>query len=298
MGTSPSLSVSTRSFTSADGTPLRADYYTDVDKPCPLRGVVVVIHGYCDHRGRYLHVADHLVQHGYSVLVGDLRGHGESGGERGFVRRFGDYLDDMSAFLVEAKVQLDLARTARPAVSPPERPIILGHSMGGLVALEYLLAHPEVARAIALSSPFFGVKQHVPAWKRALGLAASLANPTLRMPNGLDSNDVSHDPEVRKSYATDPLVTHEATARWFTETMAAQADVRVRAGRIRTPMLMLHAGDDRIVDAAASQAVFSRIGASDKTLTFYPGLYHEIFNELEPDRKRVLEDLTNWLRDH
>lgn len=300
MGTSSSpstLAVVVRSFTSADGTPLRADYYSDSSQPCPPRGVIVVVHGYCDHRGRYRHVAEHLVQHGYSVLVGDLRGHGESGGERGFVRRFGDYLDDLSAFLTEAKAQLAQAMAANPSASPPRQPALVAHSMGALVGLAYVLAHPDAFRVLALSSPFMGVKQHVPAWKRALGLTASLMHPTLRLPNGLSENDVSHDPQTRQGYKTDPLVTHDATARWFTETMATQADVRTRAGRIRTPTLMLHAGDDRIVDAAASQAVFSRIGASDKNLTFYPGLYHEIFNELPADRQRVLNDLTTWLKD-
>lgn len=301
MGTSPSnpssVSVVARSFTSADGTPLRADYYSDSNQPCPPRGVVVVVHGYCEHRGRYRHVAEHLVHNGYSVLVGDLRGHGESGGVRGFVRRFGDYLDDLGAFLSEAKAQLAQAMATKPTLPPPQRPAVVAHSMGALVSLAYTLAHPEAIRVLALSSPFMGVKINVPAWKRGLGLAASLLHPTLGLPNGIDPSDVSHDPQIREGYKTDPLVTHNATARWFTETMSTQADVRARAGRIRTPTLMLHAGDDRIVDAGASQAVFARIGSSDKNLTFYPGLYHEIFNELPADRQRVLADLTNWLND-
>jgi alpha-beta hydrolase superfamily lysophospholipase len=299
----------TRSITSADGTPLRADYYVG-QEPARRRGVIVVVHGYCEHRGRYVHVAEHLVRHGYAVLVGDLRGHGESGGERGFIRRFGDYVDDVSALLAEAQ----RVYSAQPesgakegsggavAVSEPggdaaQMPILLGHSMGGLVVLEYVLAHAGAVRAIALSSPFLGIKLRVPAWKRALGLAASLLHPTLRLPNGINPADVSHDPGICQAYASDPLITHEATARWFTETLSAQADVKMRAGRVRTPTLFLEAGDDRIVDSAASQAVFSRIGSSDKTLNVYPGLFHEIFNEAESDRQRVLTDLTTWLQD-
>ena len=323
-----------RNLTSADGTPLRADLYplgplgersplgtaaappgsakdpaeapaplngrlgSDLPAPAPLRGTVIVLHGYCEHRGRYRHVAEHLNRHGYQVLVGDLRGHGESGGERGFVSRFTDYLDDVRAFLACAAAELAGPGSSSPgaASGAPAKPILLGHSMGGLVGLEFALAYPEVLKALALSAPFLGLKLAVPAWKRGLGLVASLVKPTLRLPSGIQSADLSHDPAVGRSYDADPLVTHEATARWFTEITAAHADVHARAGQIRVPTLMQVAGDDRLVDAAVSQVVFDRLGATDKNLTVYPGLFHEIFNEL--DQQRVLSDLTNWLSEH
>ncbi len=285
--------------------PLRADYYAD--RPRASRGLVVIVHGYCEHRGRYRHVAEYLVGQGYAVLAGDLRGHGESGGERGFIRRFSEYVDDVKAFLTEAQLlfatagrgEADSEGVPPPTadVDAPLRPVLLAHSLGGLVALEYLLAYPMSVRALALSSPFLGLKIAVPGWKRGLALAASMMRPTLRLPNGIDANDVSHDPDVRKSYVTDPLITHDATARWFTESQANQADVRMRAGRIRLPTLFLQAGDDRIVDAEAVQEVFARIGSSDKMLNVYPGLFHEVFNELPADRQRVLSDLSNWLNE-
>jgi lysophospholipase len=300
MGTASSISILPRSFTAADGTPLRADYYSD--RPRASRGIVVVVHGYCEHRGRYRHVAEHLVQQGYAVLVGDLRGHGESSGERGFIRRFSEYLDDVTAFLVEAQSQYSPpsgkhVELPTADVDAPQRPILLGHSLGGLIALEYVLANPTTVRALALSSPFLGIKVHVPAWKRGAGLVASLVHPTLRLPNGLDARDISHDPEIVQQYATDPMITHDATARWFTEITSTHADIRARANRVRTPCLFLQAGDDRIVDANATQQVFSRLGTTDKTLNVYPGLFHEIFNERPEDRQRVLTDLTNWLNE-
>jgi lysophospholipase len=305
MGTSNSLSVLTRSFTSADGTPLRADYYAD--RPRASRGLIVIVHGYCEHRGRYRHVAEYLVAQGYAVLAGDLRGHGESGGERGYVRRFSDYLDDVKAFLAEAQLMFATAGRGEadsdgmpPAtadVDAPLRPVLLAHSLGGLVALEFVLANPMAVRAMVLSSPFLGIKLEVPGWKRGLALAASMLRPTTRLPNGIDANDVSHDPDVRKRYATDPLITHDATARWFTESQANQADVRMRAGRVRVPTLVLQAGDDRIVDSEACQEVFARLGSSDKMLNVYPGLFHEVLNELPADRERVLTDLSVWLNE-
>ena len=286
-GASAAYTVHVRSLSAVDGTPLKGDSY--VPKAGAPRGVAVVVPGYCDHRGRYRHVAAHLVAAGYQVLTCDLRGHGESAGVRGFVQRFSDYVDDLRAFVAEAR---------RLAGAGDPKPLIVGHSMGGLAALQYVLAEPDAVRALALSAPFLGIKVKVPGWKRTLGTAASKLLPTLAMPNGIPAEHLSHDASIVEGYKTDPLVTHNATARWFTETLAAHADTLARAGRIRLPVLMQQPGDDRIVDGPAAEAVFERLGSADKNLTAYPGLFHEIFNERTADRQRVLADLTTWLETH
>lgn len=288
-GAPSAYTVTARSLSAVDGTPLKGDSY--VPTAGATRGVAVVVPGYCDHRGRYRHVAAHLVAAGYQVLTCDLRGHGESAGVRGFVQRFSDYVDDLRAFVSEAR------RLAGPG-GTGSKPLLVGHSMGGLVALQYVLAEPDAAAALALSAPFLGIKVKVPGWKRTLGTAASKLVPTLAMPNGIPAEHLSHDTSIVEGYKTDPLVTHNATARWFTETLAAHADTLARAGRIRLPVLMQQPGDDRIVDGPAAEAVFERLGSADKNLTAYPGLYHEIFNERTADRQRVLADLTSWLETH
>jgi alpha-beta hydrolase superfamily lysophospholipase len=164
------------------------------------------------------------------------------------------------------------------------------------VAMRYALERPEAVRALALSSPFLGIKVQVPGWKSALGRLASRVYPGLSIPGEIDPALLSHDAAVGRAYAADALVPKVATARWYTEAVAAQAEVRARAPELRVPLLLLHGADDRIADPAASQAVFDRIGGSDKTLTMYPGLYHEIFNEIE--RGRVIQDLVTWLKAH
>lgn len=292
-------SISAHALTAKDGMPLRADFYVPAAASATAeRGLIVLIHGYCEHRGRYRYVAEHLLKQGYTVLAGDLRGHGESGGERGFVERFSDYVEDVDALLELAQTLDAKFRSSRPpregSAAAPKQPVLVAHSMGGLVGLEYALARPDAFRALVVSAPFLGLRLKVPAWKRGLGLAASLLRPTLRLPNELASSYLSHDPAICQAYDTDPLITHEATARWFTESLAAQADVRSRASRIRLPVFFMCPGDDKIVDPVACQEVFDRIWATDKTLNTYPGLYHEIFNEVEKDR--VLTDLTNWLK--
>lgn len=273
----------TRSLQSADGTPLRVDGYQS-DR-AEIRGVVVLIHGFAEHRRRYGHVAAHLNQQGYHVLAGDLRGHGESGGDRGYIERFGDYVDDVTAFIQEAQRSFPAA-SERP-------PVLLGHSMGGLVCLEYVLSHPKAARALAITSPFFGIKIKVPGWKRTLAMGASLLKPRLKLPNQIDSSILSHDEASCQAYAQDPLIFHTATARWFTEILATHADVRRRAVQLAIPTLMQQAGDDRLVDSQAAQEVFELLGSQDKRIKVYSGLYHEIMNEV--DRATVLTDLTDWL---
>ena len=276
----------TRSLQSADGTALRVDGYpTELTDP---KGVVVLIHGFAEHRRRYGHVAKHLNQHGYHVLAGDLRGHGESGGDRGYIDRFGDYVDDVTAFIGEAQKAFPSGDT-RP-------PILVGHSMGGLVCLEYVLSHPKAVRALAITSPFFGIKIKVPGWKRSLGMAASVIHPRLKLPNQIDSYILSHDKASCKAYAEDPLIFHTATARWFTEILAIHGDIRRRAPQLGIPMLLLQAGDDQLVDSQAAQQVFDLLGGQDKTMKVYPGLFHEILNEVE--RETVLRDLTDWLGTH
>ncbi len=272
----------TRRFSSADGTSLCADVYDPSDAG-PGRGLLVLVHGFGEHRGRYHDTAGFLAQQGYQVACLDLRGHGESGGTRAYVERFADYLQDVEAVIKEMGAQ--------------DPVLLVGHSMGGLVALNYVLRHPERVRALALSSPFLGLKLKVPVWKRWLAQACSSVLPTLKVPSDLDPALLSHDPQVVAAYARDPLVVRHATARWFTEVLAAQAEVLRAAPRVSVPTLFLCAGDDRVVDAAVSQRVFDRLpGSIDKMMTLYPGLYHEIFNEVERDR--VLQDLATWLARH
>jgi lysophospholipase len=274
----------TQRFLSSDRTPLYADFY---DPQSPERGrSIVIVPGYCEHRGRYRATAAALAEHGHRVAVVDLRGHGESGGARAHVLRFAEYLEDLRAAIAHA--------AAKGLLTEP--PVLLGHSMGGLVALRYALDRAAELRALVLTSPFLGLKLKVPRWKRGLGRIASLLRPQLALPSGLNPDELSHDPVVCRAYAQDPLVSRIATARWFTEVTAVQAEVRQRAGRLKLPLLLLHAGDDRIADPAASRTLFDRVGSSDKVMTLYPGLFHEILNEV--DRDRVLADLFSWLQAH
>ncbi len=259
-----------RSFTSPAGAP---------------RAILVVVHGYGDHHGRYARLVDELVGRGFAVFGFDYRGHGHATGPRGHCAQFTDFVADLTTACDEARRLV------------PGKPLgLLAASHGGLVTLR-ALCDPErtlpVAAAV-LASPFLGVALAVPAWKTVLGKAASRLAPKLSMANGISSADLSHDPRVGAAYDADPLVHHVATARWLTEMTGAHDYVRANAARLGVPTLWLLAGADRLVSTPAAEAVYAAAGG-DKTLKRYDGLYHELFNEPEADRARVVADLFSWL---
>jgi alpha-beta hydrolase superfamily lysophospholipase len=257
------------------------------------KGTVVLLHGYGEHILRYEHVAKALNAVGFEVRGLDLRGHGQSGGHRGFCLRFSEYLDDLHAFL----------ERARASASGPL--FIVAHSFGALVTTEYLLTRkPSNLTGVVLSSPFFKLKLDVPKVKVIAGRMMSRIYPKLGLPSGLKGADVSRDPEIAAAYDRDPLNNKSATARWFTETSAVQDTLLARGSDLsgwKLPTLFLVGAADKIADAQRAEEVFGRLGAPgqiDKTLRMLTGQYHEVFNEPAAEREKTLAELTGWLDAH
>ncbi|HEU4533887.1 MAG TPA: alpha/beta hydrolase [Polyangiaceae bacterium] len=243
-------------------------------------GAVLVVHGYAEHSGRYGEVVEALTARGLAAATFDLRGHGHSAGPRGHVERFGDYVRDVDD-LLEALGRREAWRRAGP-------PVLIGHSLGGLVSFHVALADPGLVRGLVLSSPYFGLALPVPASTRAAARALSRLRPTFSLPTGLRGRDVTKDRDRARAYDDDPLVFPEATARFFTESIAAQARALELAPSLRVPLLVLQAADDKVASAAASRALFERVGSRRKEYRSCEGCYHEIFNE--PGRER-------WVRE-
>jgi alpha-beta hydrolase superfamily lysophospholipase len=246
------------------------------------RGVVVITHGYAEHCGRYREVAHVIVRAGWAALSYDVRGHGKSPGERGYIDRFDTYLNDLAAMLA----------AARKLVPDGAPVILLGHSHGSLITLRALAgAEPPDVRAAIVSSPYLALKLAVPAYKKLLGRVASRIAPKLAQPNALRVEDLTSDPQKQAERRADTLCFDVATARWFTEASAAQEYVAANAHRIQVPTTWLVGGDDPIADPARSRAVARKIaGASYHDLVGYK---HEVFNERE--RGQVFGHLTRVL---
>jgi alpha-beta hydrolase superfamily lysophospholipase len=245
------------------------------------RWTFVVVHGHGEHGGRYAGLAEWFTALGASVYAMDHRGHGKSGGQRGHADSLPMLLDD-----IDAVVQRASDETGKPMV-------LIGHSLGGLLAVAYALDRGQhIGRAI-FSAPALRLRVTVPGWKRtAAGLLPKVA-PRLSLSNEIDASDLSHDEAVVSAYRTDPLVHNRISAGMYAATIAKGEALIRRAPELRVPFLLLHGRDDRIVDPAGSQQFFRRATAPERAFCLYPGMYHEIFNEV--DRVRVFADMESWL---
>lgn len=252
----------------------------------PARGAVLLVHGLGEHAGRYAEAGALLSRAGWTVEAFDLRGHGRSPGARGAVPRPQSMLSDLSR-----AVQRSRARHPGPLV-------LLGHSMGGLLAARFVAeeleplpapwSHP--VDALVLSSPAFD--PGMTAFQRIL-LRLGAWMPERQLSNGLKPAWISRDPAVVQAYMRDALVHDRVTPRLVQAIVDDGALVRERAARWRTPTLLLYAGADRCVAPAGSAAFAEAAPPSVVHTRCYAGLYHEIFNE--PEREQVLSELLRWL---
>jgi len=267
-------------FASSDGTEI---FYQHWSVP-EARAVLVVAHGLGEHSGRYTNVVEHLNPLGFSIWALDHRGHGKSGGKRGHVDAFSQFLEDLKGFF-------DLVRNREPS----EKIFLLGHSLGGLIALSYALRHPEGLTGVVSSSAALKMKLEVPKLKAALGRKLSELLPKLTLGNEIDPGLLTHDSRVVKEYTEDPLVHDKVSTRFFTEFMSQMNWACEHAGEMKIPCLILHAGDDQLVAPEGSSEFFESVQIDDKELQVYEGFYHEIFNELK--KEEPLGHLSRWLSD-
>ncbi len=278
-------------FTAVTGSLLSRDglqlFYRKYESQNPVGGVVLA-HGLGEHSGRHEPLARFLFSKGFSFWAIDHRGHGKSGGKQGHVASFDQYIMDLQI----------VVELARQELGKEKKLFLIGHSMGGLIAINFAIGFGKLIDGLVVSSPALGMTVKVPFLKEKLGKFMSNILPGLTLSNELDKEKISHDREVVMEYDNDPLVHDKVSARWFTEFMASMEKANNRAGKIDVPVLMQVAGDDYLVNAPASKEFFSKLSVKDKTLHFYDGLYHEVYNEKREDREKVLNDLVAWLGGH
>ncbi len=246
-----------------------------------LRGVAVICHGGFEHGGRYGGLVAVLADRGFRCYSGDLRGCGRSGGFKGHVDSFGQYLGDLGRFL------------GRAAEENPGLPMVLiGHSMGGLLALMHLQkgGGPPLKAAV-ICAPLLRLAHQPPTWKTAVGKGLSKLMPRLRLAHGLEASGLSHDPDVVRGYDEDPLVFALCSTRWYTSMLEAMKTAN-EGPQASIPVLWLHGDADRVnhIDGTRS---FLGTGTAGQSLLVYPGMFHELFNEV--GRERVFDDVVSFL---
>jgi alpha-beta hydrolase superfamily lysophospholipase len=267
-------------LTASDGENI-ALYDWRLDEPMASRGMVLIVHGLGEHAARYDHVARRLNSWGFAVRSYDQYGHGESGGVRGGLPHARRLFDDLADVVDETRYRM---HSTQPL-------ILLGHSMGGLVAAQFVLRKLRGVEALVLSSPALDAGLN-PVQKLLLATLPKIA-PNVCVGNGLKVSYLSHDPMVVKMYQQDPLVHDRISARLAEFIAHEGADVIAQALTWTTPTLLMYAGADRLVNPAGSRAFAQATPKAVVHSHCFEHMYHEIFNE--PDNALVFELLRAWL---
>lgn len=247
------------------------------------RAAIVVVHGLGEHSGRYAEFGDRMAGYGISVFAMDLRGHGLSEGRRGHVATFDVFLQELDRFRREVE---GLADFRVPL-------FLLGHSLGGLIALRYQEEYSTRFEGAIIISPWLATAMTVPRWKANAAHALSKLLPSLPMHANIKPEHVSRDTDIVDAYRADPLVHDIVTPRFFSEVSTAMGVALQRSDRIREPLLFMAAGDDRLVDTERSIRFARALTVQDLTVKVYAGHYHELLNEL--DRATVHREIRDWI---
>ena len=249
--------------------------------PAAPRAVVGLVHGALEHSGRYTHVADRCIEAGLAAYALDFRGHGQSGGRPGQIGRMSLLVEDLGRLMC-------LAGERHPGVPA----FLVAHSLGAMVALEYVIAADQSLAGLVLSGTGIDVSG-IPRPQAVVARALSAMAPNLGLMT-VDSAGVSRDPAVVRGYDDDPLVFRgRVPVRTAAELLVSAGRVTPRLGKVRMPLLVLHGGADVLATPAGARMVHERAGSVDKTLTVYDRLYHEIFNE--PERDAVIDGVVKWI---
>ena len=263
---------------SRDGLSLQTYLWPATGRP---RAHLLLVHGIAEHAGRYPHVGAQLAAAGIAVHASDLRGFGRSGGRRAYVDRASQYHDDLED-------RLAAVRSAAGGL-----PVVLyGHSMGGLVALGYVLADPPrpLPDLLVLSAP--AIDSSIPTWKRRLARVLARCAPRFALANAFVPGALSSDPAVDTAYRADPLAVHRTTARLGNELLREQARVQAalaRGGPLPIPTYVVHGSADPLVPERSSR----RLARDNVTRRVYEGLRHETHNE--PTGPTVIGDAIAWI---
>jgi len=245
----------------------------------------VLVHGIGGHGGQFADLAAHLVARGYDVYAPDLPGHGHSPGARGWIPTWEAFPGSLGSLLDHIGA----------AGGGSRLPVVLGHSLGGTVAVDLALRDPTRIRGLILSNPATGAEGVAP-WKLLVARSLSRLWPRFALETGIPMVALSRDPEVLARLAADPLRHGRCTARLGSEFLLAAERIRRHAADLTTPLLVLQSGADTITPPAAAETFFQAVGAADKTFRLYPQSFHELFDDL--DREQVLEDLVGWVEAH
>ncbi len=249
------------------------------------RAILAIVHGIGEHSGRYMNIVNHMVSNGIGVYAYDLRGHGNSPGQSGHINSWVEYRIDLLDFLKEIRAQ-----------QSGHLIFLMGHSMGALIVLDFILSENEQLEGAIISGAPIEPAGVAKPYKVALARILSRIYPGFTIDLGLDVDAISRIPSVVESYRNDPLVHGKVSARWGTEFLSTVKSIKLRGENISIPLLMIHGEADRLNYAEGAKKFFDRIRIFDKEFISYPAGYHELHNDL--DHEIMLSDILDWIDRH
>jgi alpha-beta hydrolase superfamily lysophospholipase len=252
--------------------------------PQQEKASLILLHGLGGHSGHFEKVARNLVERGYGIYGFDLRGHGRSPGQRGFIQSWAEFRGDLRRFIHRVQEQ------------KREIPCFLGgQSLGGLIALDYAFRCPAGLHGLIISGIPMG-RVSVPAVKMTIGRVLSRVYPQFSLSTGLDGDACTRDPSVAEFYLNDPLCHDQGTARLATEYLKTVRWLQKHPGELHLPLLLLHGDADRIAPVADSEMLFEKITSPSKHKRIYVGGYHSVYDGI--NYAEVVSDLGNWMEQH
>lgn len=265
-------------FTGQDGLAL---YYQRWSPENPSKAMLGLVHGLGSHSGWFDNLAQRLVAQGYGVYGYDLRGHGHSAGQRGYINDWSEFRGDLVAF-----------QRLMQSESPTQPLFMLGHSLGGVIALDYVLQHPKALSGLITMAPAIGPVGISPV-KLAIGKILSRLWPRFTLNSGIAPNSGSHDPAIVVAYANDPLRHRKGTARLVTEYFKTTHFIHSHLQALTLPTLILHGSHDVVALPESGRRFFEAILSEDKEYREYTGGYHDLHND--DCAPKVVLDITHWL---
>jgi alpha-beta hydrolase superfamily lysophospholipase len=266
-----------------DGISIYAQSWLPEESP---RGVVVLVHGYAEHSGRYHHVATTIANAGYGAYALDHRGHGHSDGLRAYFNSIEEPVADLEYFVKQIQAK------------HPQAPLFMvGHSMGSMIALWFTLRRQQELSGLILSGTAITSPETIPGYQRSLVNLLRRFAPTFALVPPLSADALSTDPATIRDYDADPLNYRGSWRVGLAAELLNTADtLRARAAELTLPLLIMHGEQDEVTPISGAHYIYGHAASTDKTLKTYPGMKHEIFNEL--DRGKVLAELREWLQAH
>jgi acylglycerol lipase len=255
--------------------------------PANARAALLIVHGMAEHRGRYANAVQRLTAKQLACFTFDLRGHGESPGNRADISSFDTYVNDLLAI----RAGLEQAH--------PQLPLFMwAHSLGSIVAIRSVEKRGDHLAGVITSGCPLAAFPRIPFPLRQTVLALCTPFRSRLVNPGLPAEDLSHSRIVQASYAGDPLIPQKVTVRLLMELERACRDALADAGKIVVPWLALHGGADTIAPPQGSRQLIAALGSTDKTLELFAGMRHEVHNEIEPTPSEFFERVINWIEAH